>query len=464
MSIAEPSSPPISARPLAVVILAAGRGTRMRSALPKVLHPVGQAPMLAHVLAAAAALGAERVAVVTGHGAEAVGAAAQAHHPGALVALQAEQRGTAHAVMAAREALAGFDGDLLVLYGDTPLLRAETLARLLTQRGQADLAVLGFEARDPGRYGRLVLGPEGLERIVEAKDATPEELAIRHCNSGVMAGDCATMMALLDEVRDDNAQGEYYLTDLPGLARGQGRGVAAVFCEEAETMGVNDRVELAAAEAAFQARARRDAMLAGATLIAPETVWFAADTALAPDVTVEPNVVFGPGVRVGPGARIHAFCHIERAEIGAGTTVGPFARLRGGAVLGERVRIGNFVELKAAEMADGAKAAHLAYLGDATVGEGANIGAGVITCNYDGVDKHRTEIGAGAFVGTNAALVAPVSVGEGAYVATGTVVTKPVPGDALAIARVEQQNREGSAARLRRVLAARKAARAAGKD
>ncbi len=453
------AEPPAASRPLAVVVLAAGRGTRMRSALPKVLHPVGQSPMLAHVLAAAAALRPERVAVVVGHGAEAVGAAARAARPDVAICVQAEQRGTAHAVLAARAALEGFAGDLLVLYGDTPLLAPDTLARLRAGRAGADLAVLGFEARDPGRYGRLVLGEDGLARIVEARDATAEELAIRLCNSGVMAGDCATMLALLDEVRADNAQGEYYLPDIVGLARARGLSAAAVLCEEAETMGVNDRVELAAAEAAFQARARRAAMLSGATLIAPETVWFAADTALGEDVTVEPNVIFGPGVRVASGARIHAFCHIERTEIGPGATVGPFARLRGGTVLGAGVRVGNFVEIKAAELGEGAKAAHLAYLGDARVGQGANIGAGAITCNYDGVDKHRTEIGDGAFVGTNAALVAPVSVGPGAYVATGTVVTTSVPADALAIARVAQQNREGAAARLRQVLAARKAAK-----
>ncbi|MGF1445784.1 MAG: bifunctional UDP-N-acetylglucosamine diphosphorylase/glucosamine-1-phosphate N-acetyltransferase GlmU [Pikeienuella sp.] len=448
-------------RPVAVVILAAGRGTRMRSARPKVLHEVGAAPLLHHAMAAAEALAPERLAVVVGHGAEAVAAAARARVPSVAVCLQQEQLGTGHAVMAAAPALAGFSGDLIVLFGDTPFVSAESLAGLRALLKTHALAVLGFEAADPGRYGRLVIGADGaLERIVEAKDAGPEERALVTCNSGVMAGDCATMLELLGQVRADNAQREYYLTDLPGLARGTGRTTGIVFCPEAETLGVNDRVQLAAAEAAFQAAARAAAMRAGATLIAPETVFLAQDTELGEDVTVEPHVVFGPGVRVADGARIRAFSHLEGAEVGPGAVVGPYARLRPGTRLGADVRIGNFVELKNAQMDAGAKAGHLSYLGDVSVGSEANIGAGTITCNYDGVDKHRTDIGAGAFIGSNTALIAPVCVGDGAYVATGTVITRSVPDDALAIARTQQQNRDSGATRLRTTLAARKAAKA----
>lgn len=445
-------------RPLAVVVLAAGKGTRMKSDLPKVLHPIAGRPMLGHVLAAAAALAPDRIAVVVGSEADAVAVAAQAAIGGVNICLQAEQRGTGHAVRMAERAFDGFDGDLLVLYGDTPLLRTETLERLLAAEGA--LKVLGFEKADPGRYGRLVIDFGRLERIVEAKDASAEELAITACNSGVMAGDARLMFRLLGAVTDANAQGEYYLTDVIGLARSEGLAASAILCEEEETLGVNDRVELARAEAVFQARARRAAMLDGATLTAPETVHFAHDTVLGRDVTVGPNVVFGPGVRVADGARIEAFSHLEDTTVGAGTTVGPFARLRGGTAIGAGCRVGNFVEMKKVAFGDGAKAGHLAYVGDASVGADANLGAGTVTCNYDGFDKHRTEIGAGAFIGTNSSLVAPVRVGDGAYVATGTVVTEDVAPDALAIARVRQETKPGRAARLREMLAARKAAKA----
>ncbi|GMG81394.1 bifunctional UDP-N-acetylglucosamine diphosphorylase/glucosamine-1-phosphate N-acetyltransferase GlmU [Paralimibaculum aggregatum] len=436
----------------------------MRSSRPKVLHEIGHAPMLVHAMRSALSLAPRRLAVVVGHGAEAVAEAARAAAPDVAVCLQESQRGTGDALRAAAPALSGFEGRLLVMFGDTPFVRPETLAAMAAALERHDLAVLGFEAAEPGRYGRLVTGPAGLERIVEAKDATPEELAIRVCNSGVMAGDCATMLRLLGSLSTENAQGEYYLTDLVGLARGEGRTVGLVLCPEAETLGINDRAGLAAAEAVFQAGARAAAMAAGATLTAPETVFFAHDTVLAPDVVVEPNVVFGPGVRVAEGARIRAFSHLEGAEVGPGAVIGPYARLRPGTRLAEDVRIGNFVEVKNAEIGAGAKANHLSYLGDATVGAGANIGAGTITCNYDGVNKHRTEIGAGAFIGTNSSLVAPVTVAPGAYVATATTVTRDVPAEALAIGRAPQQNREGAAARLRQVLAARKAARAARKD
>jgi len=454
----------VSNRPRAVVILAAGQGTRMHSARPKVLHAVGGRPLLHHAMAAAETLAPERVVLVVGHGGEAVAEAARMAQRGVRIVEQAERLGTAHAVSMAATELAGFAGDLFVLYADTPFIRPETLACLGDAlAGGAALAVLGFETAEPGRYGRLVLGSDGrLQRIVEAKDATEAEMALTTCNSGVMAGDAATMLRLIGEVGNDNAQGEYYLTDLPGLARAEGREVVAVFCPEAETLGVNDRVDLARAEAAFQAAARRAAMLGGATLIAPETVTFSHDTILGRDVTVGPNVVFGPGVRVAEGARIEAFCHLEGTTIGPGSQVGPFARLRGGAQIGVECRIGNFVEVKNASFADGAKAAHLSYLGDAEIGEGANIGAGTITCNYDGVMKHRTEIGPGAFIGSNTALVAPVRVGADAYVATGTVVTEDVPADALAIARPRQTNRDGLAARLRKAFQARKAEQTGG--
>lgn len=444
-------------RQAAVVILAAGKGTRMRSALPKVLHPIGNAPMLHHAMASARALGAGRCAVVVGSGAEAVAEAARAFDPSARVALQERQLGTGHAVLAARDALEGFEGDLFVLFGDTPFLGADTLQRMQAARADADIVALGFEAADPGRYGRLLAGPDGaLQAIVEAKDATPEQLAVRTCNSGVMAGDCATLLGLLDRVGNANAQGEYYLTDVVALARADGLSARVVLCDEAETLGINDRVQLAGAEAIFQARARREAMLAGATLVAPETVFFSFDTRLGHDVTIHPNVVFGPGVTVADGAEIRSFSHLEGAEVGPGALVGPFARLRPGARLAADTHVGNFVEIKNAVLGEGAKVNHLSYIGDAGVGAKVNIGAGTITCNYDGFAKHRTEIGDGAFIGVNTALVAPISVGPNAYVGTGTVLTRDVPGDALAIARVPQENRLGMAARLREKFMARK--------
>jgi len=448
------SETPAPPRPVAVVILAAGRGTRMVSDRPKPLHEIGGAPMLHHAMRTALALAPTRLAVVVGHGGEAVAAAAQALCPEAAICEQAEQKGTGHAVLAAEGALAGFEGDLYVLFADTPLIRAGTLTAMTAARAEgADLVALGFEARAPGRYGRMVTGPEGmLERIVEARDASPAELAIATCNSGLMAGECATMLRLLARCGTDNAQGEVYLTDIVALARAGGLTVRAVFCDEGETQGINSRAELAAAEAAFQARARADAMAGGATLIAPETVFLSHDTALGRDVTVEPHVVFGPGVRVAEGATIRAFSHLEGAEVGPGSVVGPHARLRPGTRLGPGARIGNFVEVKNAGIGANAKINHLSYVGDATVGAGANLGAGTVTCNYDGVAKHRTEIGEGAFIGVNTALVAPVAVGASAYVATGTVVTRDVPADALAIARTAQTNREGAAQRLREKL------------
>jgi bifunctional UDP-N-acetylglucosamine pyrophosphorylase/glucosamine-1-phosphate N-acetyltransferase len=436
---------------IAVVILAAGKGTRMRSVLPKVLHPIAGAPMLHHAMRAGLSLNPARLAVVVGPDAEAVATAVHELAPGAAICEQAKQLGTGHAVRMAESALAGFTGDVFVLYGDTPFLSAETLAAMTTARADgADLVALGFDAAEPGGYGRMVTGSgDTLERIVEAKDASAMELAIRTCNSGVMAADSTALFGLLAQVVNDNAKGEYYLTDVIGLARAEGLNARVVRCDESETLGINDRAQLAEAEAAFQARARHAAMLGGATLTAPETVFLAWDTRLGRDVTIAPNVVFGPGVEIADGAEIRAFSHLAACRIGPGAIVGPFARLRPGADIGENARIGNFVEIKNAGIGQGAKVNHLSYVGDAAVGARANLGAGTITCNYDGFAKHLTEIGEGAFIGVNTALIAPVSIGDNAYVGTGTVVTRDVPADALATSRTPQTNREGFASRLR---------------
>lgn len=447
--------------PVAAIVLAAGQGTRMNSDLPKVLHTLAGAPLLAHALRAARSLDPERIVLVTGHGGDAVAAAARAIDSDIAVVVQEEQKGTGHAVQQAEAALAGFAGDVVVLYGDTPFVRSETLEAMLAARGEgAAVVVLGFEAADPGAYGRLVTGAEGLEAIVEARDATPEERAIRLCNSGFMAADAGTLFALLAEVRPDNAKGELYLTDVVKHARARGLRAAAITCPETETLGVNSRTDLAAAEAAFQARARTEAFENGITLTDPATVWFALDTVIGRDVTIGPNVVFGPEVTVESGATIHAFCHLEGCHVSRGARIGPFARLRPGAEIAEDAHIGNFVEVKNAIVEEGAKANHLAYIGDARVGRGANIGAGTITCNYDGVFKHRTEIGAGAFIGSNSALVAPVTIGDGALVAAGSVITEDVPAGALAVARGRQEVKPGLATRLMDRLRDLKKARA----
>lgn len=434
----------------AIIVLAAGQGTRMASDLPKVLHEVAHAPLLHHVMRAAAALDPTRTVIVVGNGAEAVADSAQALDPNAQTTLQAERCGTAHAVAQARPVLEAFSGDAMVLYGDTPFVRPETLQAMQDARAQgAAVVVLGFEADDPTGYGRLITDANGaLEAIVEHKDATEEQRAITLCNSGVVCADAHTLFSLVDAVGNDNAKGEYYLTDIVAIARGRGLPCRAVTCDEAETLGVNSRSELAAAEAIFQGRARAQAMANGATLTAPETVFFAHDTQLGRDVTIEPFVTFGPGVTVADGARVRAYSHLEGARVGAGAIVGPYARLRPGARVGPQARIGNFVEVKASEIAEGAKVNHLTYIGDASVGAGANIGAGTITCNYDGVFKHRTEIGAGAFIGSNSALVAPVSIADGGYVASGSVVTSNVGAGDLAIARARQVNKPGLGARM----------------
>ncbi len=436
----------------ALIILAAGKGTRMNSDLPKVLHPIASAPMLVHAMRAGAALEPERVIVVAGHGAEAVGSAARAFDDRAQVVLQEEQNGTAHAVAQAAGALKGFEGDAVVLYGDTPFVQPETLTRMAEARADHDVVVLGFEAADPGRYGRLIMAGNTLERIVEFKDATDEERAVTFCNSGIVMADAARLMNLVSRVDNDNASGEYYLTDIVGLAREDGLSATAIACDEAETLGINSRAELAFAEAAFQARARLEAMENGVTLPAPDTVHFAFDTFLGRDSVVEQNVVFGPGVTVETGARIRAFCHIEDAHISREAVIGPFARIRGGAEIAEEVKIGNFVELKNAQLDEGVKVSHLSYIGDAHLGKDTNIGAGTITCNYDGVMKHRTEIGERAFIGSNTMLVAPVTVGDDAMTASGSVITKNVEAGALAIARGEQTNKPGMARKLMDML------------
>ena len=440
-----------------LIILAAGKGTRMRSDIPKVLHFVAGAPLVVHAMEAARPLGPARNVVVAGHGADLVRSRVLDYDAAIQVVLQTEQLGTAHAVDMAREALADFDGDVVVLYGDTPFVSAATLERICAARtGGADVVVLGFEAAVPGKYGRLVTEGNELLRIVEAKDATPAELDITLCNSGVVCADRAVLFGLISQVGNENASGEYYLTDIVGLARAGELTCAAVTCDEAETMGVNSRVDLAAAEEVFQARARRAAMEGGATLSAPDTVYFSFDTQLGQDVLIEPNVVFGPGVRVADGATIRAFSHLEGCVVETGAVVGPYARLRSGSHIGAGAKIGNFVETKKAEIAPGAKVSHLSYIGDASVGVGANIGAGTITCNYDGVLKHHTQIGAGAFIGSNSSLVAPVTIGEGALVAAGSVITQDVPDQALAIARPAQVNKPGLAFRLRERLLALK--------
>ncbi|MBE1284869.1 MAG: bifunctional UDP-N-acetylglucosamine diphosphorylase/glucosamine-1-phosphate N-acetyltransferase GlmU [Rhodobacteraceae bacterium] len=441
---------------IALVILAAGKGTRMNSDLPKVLHPIGQAPMLAHAMQAGAVLEPDRTIVVAGHGAEAVTRAVAEIDETAQVVLQTEQLGTAHAVDQARDALAGFEGDVVVLYGDTPFLQPQTLERMIDARQKAALVILGFEAADPARYGRLVMDGDRLERIVEFKDASEEELKISFCNSGLMACDAETLFDLIAKVGNDNASEEYYLTDVVELARNSGLAVTAVACDEAETLGINSRVDLARADVVFQDRARAELLELGVTLMAPETVYLSLDTIIGRDTVIEPNVVFGPGVTVESGANIRAFSHLEGCHVSRGAVVGPYARLRPGTELAENTRIGNFVEIKNAEIAEGAKVNHLSYVGDASVGTETNIGAGTITCNYDGVMKHRTEIGARAFIGSNTCLVAPVKVGNEAMTATGTVVTKDVEDGALAVARARQDNKQGYARKLFSILRAKK--------
>ena len=439
-----------------VIILAAGKGTRMESDLPKVLHHLAGAPMLLHVMSSSATLEPERLVIIAGHGADAVGAVARDYSETAQVVLQSEQLGTGHAVSQAKSALADCTGDVIVLYGDTPFVRPETLQALLAARKTADIVVLGFQAANAGRYGRLVMQGSAVSRIVEYKDASEQERAITFCNSGVICAKADVLFSLLEAVGNDNASKEYYLTDIVQLANDRNLSVAAVHCDEAETLGINSRAELAQAEASFQSRTRMEMMALGVSLTAPETVYFAYDTVLGRDSQVEPNVVFGPGVTVENGAHIRAFSHLEGCHISSGAVVGPYARLRPGTELAENVRIGNFVEIKNARIEDGAKVNHLSYIGDANIGEASNIGAGTVTCNYDGVGKHHTEIGASVFIGSNTMLVAPVTVGDAAMTASGSVITKNVEPGALAIARIEQSNKPGLAVKLFAMLRRKK--------
>ena len=435
----------------AAVILAAGKGTRMRSPLPKVLHKVGGRTLLDRAIDAAQAVGCERIVVVVGAHSPEVGAHVARRLGNGAIAVQDPPLGTAHAVLAAQAALEGFEGEVLVTTADAPLLDAPAVAPLFVALdGGAALAVLGFEAADPAAYGRLVLGTGGgLERIVEAKEASPAELALTACNSGVLAAREAALFGWLARVGCDNAKGEFYLTDVVGLARADGAQVAVAFAPEAAVMGVNSQAELAAGEALFQSARRVAALDAGVAMSAPDTVMFSHDTDLAPGVTVEPFVVFAPGVRVEPGAVIRSFSHLEGAIVEEGALIGPYARLRPGTQVGAAAHVGNFVELKATVMGPGAKANHLAYLGDGAVGAKANLGAGTIFCNYDGFTKARTEVGEGAFIGSNSALVAPVRIGAGAYVGSGSVITEDVADDALALGRGRQVEKPGWAASFR---------------
>ncbi|RIY01605.1 bifunctional UDP-N-acetylglucosamine diphosphorylase/glucosamine-1-phosphate N-acetyltransferase GlmU [Aureimonas flava] len=443
------------------VVLAAGEGTRMKSRRTKVLHAVAGRPLVAHVLASSAEAGADAVALVVGRDADAVSALGRGAAETARCFEQTERLGTAHAVLAARDAIAeGYD-DVLVLFGDTPLLSAETLRRARIQLADgAAVCVVGFEAADPAGYGRLLMDGAQLAAIREDKDATPDERRVRLCNSGVMALDGRHALALLDLVGNENAKGEFYLTDVVEIARSEGLGVRVVLADEVETLGVNTRADLARVEQLWQERRRAEMMAAGVTLVAPQTVFFSADTRIEADVVVEPNVVFGPGVSIGTGTVVHAFSHVEGATIGTDVSIGPFARLRPGTEIEAKARVGNFVETKNTKLAAGAKVNHLTYLGDASVGPRSNIGAGTITCNYDGHNKFRTAIGADAFVGSNSSLVAPIVIGDGAYVGSGSVVTEDVPDEALAIGRARQVTKPGRGAEINARNAARKSGRA----
>ena len=442
------------------IVLAAGEGTRMRSSTPKVLHAVGGRTLIAHVLTAAVAAGGAEIAVVVGPDHAKVAAQARAVAAQAQIFEQRERLGTAHAVLAARAAIERGADDILVMFADTPLVRPETLAQLRAALADgAAVAVLGFTPKDPTGYGRLVMQGSELAAIREEKDASPAERAIGFCNGGLMALAGSHALAILDRIGNANAKGEYYLTDAVAIAREMSLKAVAIETGEDDVRGINTKAQLAETEAVLQGRLRAAALEAGVTMTAPDTVFLSGDTKFGKDVTIEPNVVFGPGVTVDDGATIRSFSHLEGAHVGKGARVGPFARLRPGAVLGEDVHIGNFVEIKQATIEAGAKANHLAYIGDARVGEGANVGAGAITCNYDGTDKHHTDIGKGAFIGTNSSLVAPVKIGDGAYIGSGSVVTKDVPAGALALARAPQANKEGWAARLRELKNLRKKAR-----
>jgi bifunctional UDP-N-acetylglucosamine pyrophosphorylase/glucosamine-1-phosphate N-acetyltransferase len=441
----------------ALIVLAAGKGTRMNSDLPKVLHPLAGVPLLHHALAAGHALSPAKAVVVTGHEAAQVASAAQDYDPDIVIVEQTEQLGTAHAVQIAQPALADFEGTAIVLYGDTPFISPQTLEHMIEAGRDHDIVVLGFEAADPGRYGRLIAQGADLSRIVEYKDATDAEREITLCNSGVIACNAALLFDLIAAVDNTNAAGEYYLTDIVQIARSRGLSAGVVQCPESETLGVNSRSQLAEAEAAFQRGARADALDNGVTLVAPDTVYFAQDTVIGRDSVIEPHVIFGPGVTVESGATLRAFSHLEGCHVARQSIIGPYARLRPGAELAENVRVGNFVEIKNAQIGSGAKVNHLSYIGDATIGDRSNIGAGTITCNYDGVMKHHTHIGQDTFIGSNTMLVAPVRVGDGAMTGSGSVITSDVQADALALSRAPQVEIPGLARRLMDKLRAAKA-------
>lgn len=452
------TAPPAPPTPFAAIILAAGQGTRMKSSRHKVLHAIAGKPMLRHLTDSLASLAPARTVVVVGALKEQV--EAEVTGPSGLAAevvVQQPQLGTGHAVMQAAAPLAGFDGKVLILYGDAPLVPAATMARLLDALGDdVAVAVLGFRPADPGAYGRIIASGGAIAKMVEFKDATAGERAETLCNSGLMAVRGTDLFRLLGQIGNNNAAGEYYLPDIVGLALAEGRRCVVIETAADDVAGANSRAELAQLEAIFQRRRRAELMAAGVTMVAPETVFLCADTEIAPDVEIEPFVVFGPGVRIAGETRIRAHSHIEGAVIGFGCEIGPFARLRPGSVLGDGVKIGNFVETKNAQLGPGAKANHLSYLGDASIGAKANIGAGTITCNYDGFFKYRTQIGAGAFIGSNSALVAPVSIGDGAIVGAGSTVTRDVAADALALARGTQAEKTGWAARFRAAAMAKK--------
>ncbi|MCL6683014.1 bifunctional UDP-N-acetylglucosamine diphosphorylase/glucosamine-1-phosphate N-acetyltransferase GlmU [Sphingomonas alba] len=447
-----------SPSPFSVIVLAAGMGTRMRSDTHKVLHPIAGKPMLMHLLDTVDGLGAEERVVVVGKGRDQLEEALNGR--GVKIAHQAEQMGTAHAVQQAEHVLAGFNGNIIILYGDTPFVAADTLTEMLQRLDRPDapaVVVLASSPDDPKAYGRVILGSgDTIAKMVEYKDATEAERAVRLCNSGMMAVRSVDLWRWLAKVGNDNAAGEYYLPDIVMVASHEGRASVAVETDSWQTAGVNSRAELAHLELDWQRRRREEALEQGATLVDPESVWFSHDTKLGRDCTIEPHVVFGPGVVIDEGATIRAFCHIEGATIAGDCEVGPFARLRPGATLEEGSKVGNFVEVKKARLGKGAKANHLSYIGDADVGSKANIGAGTITCNYDGFGKYRTEIGAGAFIGSNTALVAPVSVGDGAIIGAGSTITKDVAADELAVTRADQKGLAGWAARFRKRQQAKK--------
>lgn len=442
------------------VVLAAGESTRMKSSVSKVLHPVGNRPMIGHVMDALEKTGISAAALVLGRDAEAVEEAARTGSMKVSAVIQKERLGTGHAVLAAAaEIEKGYD-DILVVFGDTPLITEMPLihARQALADGN-DVVVIGFKTENPTGYGRLITKDGALLAIREEKDASDEERLISYCNGGVMAINGAKAPQLLRQIRNANAKGEYYLTDLVEIVRAEGGKAVAVEAAETELTGCNNRAELAAIERIWQDRRRRELMISGVSMVAPETVFLSFDTEIGQDTLIEPNVVFGPGVRIEAGCVIHAFCHLEGAHVSTGATVGPYARLRPGADLAEGSKVGNFCEVKQANIGAGAKVNHLTYIGDAEIGAKANVGAGTITCNYDGVNKHLTRIGEGAFVGSNASLVAPVSIGNGAYVASGSVITKDVPDDAVAFGRARQENREGRAPLIRERNLALKAAK-----